>query len=432
MKRVTKYVAVGLMLILLVVVGVLSCRAPEEPPVEPTPAEPTPVEAKVLKVGGIYPLSGPEACYGLPESQGLHVWADDMNARGGIEVGGVTYTFQVFDYDDKGNIPAEALKCARKAVLEDGVRYFFGNPTPPLVEAIAPFFLEHEAFHMLMGASSALNPAWPNLIATNTGWPQYAVLGMQHVRESYPEVQRVAITTIDAPYGEEEMLWATIAVKAQGFDIVFQEFHAPDTVDWYPVLTPLLATEPDLIYLGTVAQSVSPALVETARALGYTGKWYNDSWSITLLLEKVPLEYIEGFVAPKPDIDDPALAGEDLARLYQEYVRRWPGEWLPNVYAPWLSFSLMVKGMELADSVDPHTVWETLEATQPIEHPMLGESYWGGEEMFGINTFLMTPCFIGEIRGGKHTIVANLSFAEWYKAHKDVVLTEMKAAGRLP
>ena len=164
--------------------------------------------------------------------------------------------------------------------------------------------------------------------------------------------------------------------------------------------------------------------------LGYTGKWMASSIDMSLVVEKVPAEYAEGSVVCMPHPDDPALVGEDIFELYSEFNRRWPGEWGSgegtsgaNVY------SLLVEGMKLADSVDPVAVREALLATDPIEHPYLGEAYWGGAEMYGANNFLMAPWYVGEVVEGKPTAMELVPFYDWYEANKDVVFSEFEAAG---
>ena len=385
---------------------------------------------KFIKFGVIAPMSGPAAGWGIPIKRGFEVFADDVNARGGIKIGEETYKIQPLVYDDKGFIPAESLKAVKKGLLQDGTKYFLGTPTTAVVEAVMPFLAQHDALLLTWGAGGGIRPEWPNLIGTNVAWPQFHTVNMQSAAKRHPNIKRVAITQEESPWAPDDKLWAELACEAAGFEIVYSGFHPGDTIDWNPLLTTMLAKKPDLIFLGACPPATMPHILAAGRNLGYTGFWYSDNWKIDEITAKVPIEYLNGCIGPKPDFDDPAV-GETVNRLHAEYLRRWPGEWSGDAFASWPSYSVIVQGMKLAQSIEPIAVRKALKSMKAIEHPLLGKSRWGGKEIYGVDNFLMTPVYCGEITDGKFHVVDILPFADWYETNKDLVIKRYKETGRL-
>ena len=305
-------------------------------------------ETKTLKIGIITPLSGPQAPDGITQVHGFELYADYVNAHGGIVAGGQTYMIKVMGYDDKGFQPPESLKCAQKAVLEDGVQFLLTTPTTAVCDTIVPFLLKHNTLLMTWGAGPCLRPDWPNVVATFTHWPQYHVTVFQEVKKLWPTVKRVAYTAMDASWAADDILWTKIACKSLGFDMVYSKPYPADIIDWNPVISAMVATKPDLIDFSVIPKTILPTLLEEARALGYTGKFYATEFDVNLLLQKVPADYINGnCINLAYEFDDPAVVGQLAYTLRQQYESKWPGEWKNDATVAWYAIPPLLKGIQL-------------------------------------------------------------------------------------
>lgn len=415
------------LIIIVSLVAVLAIVAPVLSGCFGKPA--APAAPKVLKFATITPLSGPAAPWGVTCLHGLQLWVERINEKGGIEIGGETYTLEALGYDDKGYTPAEALKGAKKAILEDGVRYFHSTSTSAHVMATAPFIQEHDALLLTHGAGFGIRPEWPNVIGGYTFWPQVDTYPILATAEAYPEIETCAIITIDVSYTPDDLTWIKAATKSVGWDIVYEEIYPPDILDFHPMMTSILATEPDVINLGLSYAGVVPDILATARELGYEGKFIVYSLLMDKVIEKVPAEYIEGTFGSVPDLDNPDVVGDEVYDFYSEYAARWPGEWIAESISCPNVFQTVLEGMELADSVDPLKVRDALYAQDVIEHPYLGTGYWGGAELFGADHWLITPWYVGQVVEGKFTAVDMLDFYPWWEANKDLVSAEAEAQG---
>jgi len=104
---------------------------------------------KVLTIGVSDALTGPGATYGLPQSNAVKMACEEINAAGGVKVGGDVYKLKVIAYDDKAN-PTEGVNSVRKLIDRDGVKYILGFATSGPTSAVASF-IDNEDVLMLVG-----------------------------------------------------------------------------------------------------------------------------------------------------------------------------------------------------------------------------------------------------------------------------------------
>src|SRR2546426_11225407 len=76
----------------------------------------------VIKFGISTPLSGPAAAWGIPHKQAMELVFDEVNAKGGLEVGGKKYKLEVVAYDHKYVI-AEGVATVNRLIAKDDVKY---------------------------------------------------------------------------------------------------------------------------------------------------------------------------------------------------------------------------------------------------------------------------------------------------------------------
>jgi len=76
---------------------------------------------KTVKIGMNIPMTGDYAPWGLPGLYGCQIIADDINAAGGVKIGGDTYNIEMVAYDH-GYDTEKAVQGYKKLVLEDEVK----------------------------------------------------------------------------------------------------------------------------------------------------------------------------------------------------------------------------------------------------------------------------------------------------------------------
>src|SRR2546422_7031999 len=78
--------------------------------------------ADVIKFGVSTPLSGPAAPWGIPHKNATELIFDEINAQGGLDVGGKKYKLEIVAYDHKYVI-AEGVATINRLIAKDGVKY---------------------------------------------------------------------------------------------------------------------------------------------------------------------------------------------------------------------------------------------------------------------------------------------------------------------
>lgn len=78
--------------------------------------------ADIIKFGISTPLSGPAAPWGIPHKNATELIFEEINAQGGLEVGGKKYKLEIVAYDHKYVI-AEGVATVNRLIAKDGVKY---------------------------------------------------------------------------------------------------------------------------------------------------------------------------------------------------------------------------------------------------------------------------------------------------------------------
>jgi branched-chain amino acid transport system substrate-binding protein len=122
---------------------------------------------ETLRIGVADALTGGAAVYGLPQANAVQLAAREINAAGGIKVGGKTYKLEVIAYDDKGN-PTEATNAVRKLLDFDEVKYILGFCCSGATGAVASFIANEDAVMLVGNAAerSITTREIPNLTRT--------------------------------------------------------------------------------------------------------------------------------------------------------------------------------------------------------------------------------------------------------------------------
>jgi branched-chain amino acid transport system substrate-binding protein len=81
--------------------------------------------ADEIKIGAAVSLSGKLAREGQGLKQGYDFWADYVNQKNGVTVGGKNYKVNMIYYDDESN-PQRSAKLTEKLISEDKVNFIFG------------------------------------------------------------------------------------------------------------------------------------------------------------------------------------------------------------------------------------------------------------------------------------------------------------------
>ena len=195
------------------------------------------------------------------------------------------------------------------------------------------------------------------------------------------------------------------AAEKLGLEIVsWEDTYEPGTTDFFPVMTKVIAGNPDQIVLSGVSPGDAPLLLKAARQLGYEGFISTETAHDINILNEVAGEYADGFIfvggASTPDIASDYM--NEFIKVYEEVAGEWNDEAGTKVYAlPMIIYTLQKAGAAAIEDV------ELFKAAIPdvaVKNPYLkeektlkyvGESYFGQPHQIGV------PMVVNIVKGGK-------------------------------
>ena len=225
--------------------------------------------AKTVKVGFLAPLTGEVAAWGLPGLYGCQIWAEKVNAAGGIKAGGDSYQVELVPYDNE-YAPDKARTGATKLIREDGVKFIMmlGGDTWPAVQPIA----NKTGTLVSTLLPSDLSPDTGTLIAPCEVHPIYNVTGVEWLAENKPGLKTAVVCAQDDALGRPSVATYLAAFEAEGIDVLDTVFFDLSATDFAPIMTSMLAKNPDILCLDTAYADYVHPLCEQAFLQGFKGQ----------------------------------------------------------------------------------------------------------------------------------------------------------------
>jgi branched-chain amino acid transport system substrate-binding protein len=389
---------------------------------------------ETVKIGFLAPLTGEVAAWGLPGLYGCEIWAEWVNAAGGIKVGDKSYAVEFVSYDNE-YAPDKARTGAQKLINEDGVKFIMmlGGDTMPPVQDVT----NRDKMLVSTLLPSDLTPDTPYLIAPCEVHPIYNVTGVDWLAANKPELKTAVICAQDDSLGRPSVATYLAAFEAAGIEVIDDPlFFDISTTDFAPVMTSLLSKNPDILCLDTAYADFVHPLCEQAFLQGYKGQIISCTADFyDKILEKTSKEFMEGFVFQFPDFDDPALNSPQVYfqkpnEFYAEYAKRWPGEWGAVSWEYSSIMNLWKDGAEKAGSLEPMDVLAAMKDEGKGRH-IFGEAEWWGKELFGIDNALVGNWPVVVIEDGKAVIKEFRSIPAWWDKNKDIMIKHFEAMGEM-
>lgn len=387
-----------------------------------------------IKIGFLAPLTGPVAAWGKPGLDGCQIWAERINAAGGIKLGDESFNVEFVAYDNEYD-PAKARTGATKLIREDGVSFIMmlGGDTWPGVQPVA------EKTGMLFSTllPSDLSPDTTTLIAPAEVHPIYNVTGVEWLAENKPDLKTAVMCAQDDALGLPSVATYLAAFEAAGIEMLDEPLlFDPATTDFAPVVTRLLANDPQIVCLDTCYSDYVHPIAEQLFQQGFKGQIISCTADFyDQMIAKTSKEFMEGFIFQFPDFDDPAMNAdnvnfEDPNGFYAEYNKRHPGEWGAVSWEYASIMDLWKAGAEKAGSAEPEAVLAAMQEGGKGKHAF-GDADWWGEELFGISNALVGAWPVVAIEDGKAVIKEFRSIPDWYAKHGDLLRKHMSDYGQM-
>ena len=365
-------------------------------------------EAKKLLILSNNPFSGKAASWGFSQDRGVGLAVDEVNAAGGITIGGQKYMWEKVTCDNR-YIPADAVSCLKRGVAQ-GARFMCtlgGAVTKPQI----PLINQNKVVTIAAIAGGAdftnaknqyLFRTMPSadLIIAVEGINIYKKLG----------VKKLALLTADNTLGHSDARTLKNALKVNKMsDILVAEEYMPiDTSDFTAALTRVLAKNPQHIEGGAWPAAGLALLIKQARELGYKGTFTNLTGApkVGPLVKIGGKKNVEGVILVRlwPPDELPTQAFKDYWAAYRKAHNEDPGA---NSWESYMAFRHLSAAVEKAQSLDADKIVATMRDLKI--NSLLGELKLIGKDNpllpgYGINNQFTSPLPLTSIKDGKPVI----------------------------
>ena len=386
-----------------------------------------------VRIGILAPLTGDSAAWGRPGYEGCRIWADRLNAKGGLRIGNQRRLVEIVAFDDEYD-PVRAVVGAKHLVLEQNVKIILmlGGDTVP---AISNFLSRNKMLATTL-LPSDLSPDTPYLIAPCEVHPIYVVTGVSWLAENRPELKTVAICGQKDALGLPSMATYRAAFEAAGIGVVKEILYPAHEHDMDSVVDGMMSEDPDILCWDTAYEPYVHALTEAANKRGFRGQILSCTCdNYQSLIAKTSQDFMEGFTFQFPDFDDPALDDPRISfdrprQFFEEFNNRFPGEWSAVSWEYCAILEMWRNAVETIQTVEPLPVLSAIKMGG-IGHNVFGEARWWGRELFGIDHALVGSWPVVRIKDGRARIVEFRSVLDWWDQHGEILKKHMRAYGQM-
>ena len=238
------------------------------------------------------------------QMRGMELWRDQVNAGGGIKAGGKQYQVKLVSYDDESQ-PGRVQQLYTRLIAQDNAQFLFSPYSSGLVATASIISEQYGKVMLTTGAAEEKTHRLGNKTLFQLYSPagQY-LAGALKALKSKNAAAKIAFVYKDDPFSKAVMLATRTLAESEGFKVVLDEAYSPETTDFGPIITKVIAAGADAL-------------------LG--GGHYPDGATIARQLynQKAPVKWVTLLVAP--DSPNFATLGDAAVGISV------PSQWEPQV-----------------------------------------------------------------------------------------------------
>lgn len=199
--------------------------------------------ADPIRIGRVAHLTGPGAGgEATSHTPNVALWVAQVNAAGGLDVGGEKRLVEIVEYDDKTN-PTETIKAVQRLATRDEVDFMLSPWGTGFNAAAAPIFARY-GYPMVTvtnvtDEAPELSERFPNMffmLGSTTGFVEGLRDTLLTLKESGAIEGRVAMVNVADAFGIELAGVARRVLPAAGLEIVFDKSYPLGSPDLSPVV----------------------------------------------------------------------------------------------------------------------------------------------------------------------------------------------------
>ncbi|MBU2488052.1 MAG: ABC transporter substrate-binding protein [Proteobacteria bacterium] len=202
---------------------------------------PAAVAAETYKIGGLFSVTGPASFLGDPEKKSMEMFAEMVNAAGGIN----GKQLEVVIYDTEAD-PTKAVSFANKLIHSDKVLAIIGPSTTPATMAVIPEVEKANIPFISCAAGNKITlPVKPYVFKTAQSDIQAVATIYAYMKTQ--GIKKVGLLCVDDGFGQSGKEQLLEQAAAYGITVVAEESYGKTDPDMTAQLTKMRLAKPDAI-----------------------------------------------------------------------------------------------------------------------------------------------------------------------------------------
>jgi branched-chain amino acid transport system substrate-binding protein len=224
-----------------------------------------------IKIGFSMSLTGPLAANGKQALLGAKIWAEEINAKGGL----LGRQVELINYDDQSNpsnVPGIYTKLLDVDKVDLVVSAYATNMVAPAIPVVMQKNKTFISLFALAANSEFHYPRYFSMLPSGPTPKESFTEGFFQVAAAQnPKPKTIALAAEDAEFSRNACEGARNNVKKYGFESVYDKSYPPNTTDFSPIIRAIQAANPDLVVFCSYPLS-SVGLLQSATELGFKPK----------------------------------------------------------------------------------------------------------------------------------------------------------------
>lgn len=280
-----------------------------------------------FKVGVITSLSGPEVYGGNVTRRGYDLWAETVNAKGGIKIGDKSYQVKLVYADDQSE-PNAGADAAQRMITSEKVDFILGPYTSGVTMAVAPIL---EKYKIPMITGSAESPMiWKQKFKYTFGTiPAVDLTGSAPISTLAKEVKEpaksIAIIGVNDTFSKATAEAFKAAAEKEGMKVLKMDI-VPAGTDFTPLISAIKGLNPDILAVGG-HEKEHMEIVKASKSLGFMPKAFLMHYGITTpdFIKNLgkDSDFVIGAAVWTPDLN----FKDDLFGSTKQYVEASKNRW---------------------------------------------------------------------------------------------------------
>ena len=307
-----------------------------------------------IVIGGIFPLSGDVAVYGVEARNGIALAIEEINAAGGVN----GRQLSLVSEDDEGD-PEKTVNAYKKLVTRDKVGVIIGSLTSGCTQAVTALAQAQKVVLVAPAATmESITDAGNFIFRACFIDPFQGTVGGLFAADTLGAKKAAILYDNGNDYSTGLTENFVNSFEKQGGEVVARESYGKGEVDFNAQLTKIKSASPDVVYLPDYYAKVS-LIAKQLRAMGINTPIVGaDGWDG--LTENAGDEVLNGFYSNHyaADSTDPKVV--NFVQAYRQKFNSTPVSFAALGYD---SLYLVRDALSRAGSTDPEKIRDELAKT---------------------------------------------------------------------